>query len=66
MPTIWNAAVSVDVSIEGIAAVCGIGTAPSGRHAERPLNITEYRSTCAASIEHKAGDVVAEVGADLD
>ncbi len=39
-------------------------------HAERPSNIyiiegsiTEYRSTCAVPIEHKAGEAVAEVGA---
>ena len=41
-------------------------------HAERPSNIyiiegsiTEYRSTCAVPIEHKAGEAVAEVGAGL-
>ena len=41
-------------------------------HAERPSNIyiiegsiTEYRSTCAVAIEHKAGEAVAEVGAGL-
>ena len=41
-------------------------------HAERPSNIyiiegsiTEYRSTCAVPIEHKAGEAVAEVGGGL-
>jgi len=41
-------------------------------HAERPSNIyiiegsiTEYRSSCSVPIEHKAGEVVAEVGDNL-
>ena len=46
------------------------GIVPWHSHAERPANIyvvegaiTEYRSTCAVPIEHKAGDVTAEAGA---
>lgn len=46
------------------------GVVPWHSHAERPANIyvvsgevTEYRSTCASPITHKAGDVVAEQGA---
>ena len=45
------------------------GIVPWHSHGERPANIltvsgsvTEYRSTCAVPIEHKAGDVVAESG----
>jgi quercetin dioxygenase-like cupin family protein len=45
------------------------GIVPWHSHAERPANIltisgsvTEYRSTCAVPIVHKAGDVVAESG----
>jgi len=45
------------------------GIVPWHSHGERPANIltvsgsvTEYRSTCAVPIEHKAGDVVAEQG----
>lgn len=45
------------------------GVVPWHSHMERPANIyivdgsiTEYRSTCAVPIEHKAGDVVAEFG----
>lgn len=45
------------------------GIVPWHSHAERPANIyvvegaiTEYRSTCAVPIEHKAGDVTAEAG----
>ena len=45
------------------------GVVPWHSHAERPANIyvvegaiTEYRSTCAVPIEHKAGDVTAEAG----
>jgi quercetin dioxygenase-like cupin family protein len=46
------------------------GVVPWHSHGERPANIlivsgaiTEYRSTCAVPIEHKAGDVTAESGA---
>ncbi|NWG46494.1 MAG: cupin domain-containing protein [Alphaproteobacteria bacterium] len=46
------------------------GIVPWHGHAERPANIyilegeiTEYRSTCAAPIVHRTGDVVAEQGA---
>lgn len=46
------------------------GIVPWHSHGERPANIlvvsgaiTEYRSTCAVPIEHKAGDVTAESGA---
>lgn len=46
------------------------GVVPWHGHAERPANIyivsgevTEYRSTCALPITHKAGEVVAEQGA---
>ncbi len=45
------------------------GVVPLHSHAERPANIyivkgeiTEYRSTCAVPIRHRAGDVVAEQG----
>lgn len=45
------------------------GVVPWHSHAERPANIyiveggiTEYRSTCAVPIEHKAGEVTAEAG----
>ena len=45
------------------------GVVPWHSHDERPANIyvvegkiTEYRSTCAVPIEHKAGDVTAESG----
>jgi quercetin dioxygenase-like cupin family protein len=45
------------------------GIVPLHAHNERPANIyvvsgqiTEYRSTCAAPILHKAGDVTAESG----
>jgi quercetin dioxygenase-like cupin family protein len=45
------------------------GVVPNHSHAERPANIyvvdgavTEYRSTCAVPIEHKAGDVAVESG----
>jgi quercetin dioxygenase-like cupin family protein len=45
------------------------GIVPLHSHAERPANIyivegaiTEYRSTCAVPIEHKAGEVTAEHG----
>lgn len=45
------------------------GIVPLHSHAERPANIyivegaiTEYRSTCAVPIDHKAGDVTAESG----
>lgn len=45
------------------------GIVPWHSHADRPANIyivdgaiTEYRSTCAVPIEHKAGDVTAEAG----
>jgi quercetin dioxygenase-like cupin family protein len=45
------------------------GIVPWHSHGERPANIlvvsgaiTEYRSTCAVPIEHKAGDVTAESG----
>ncbi len=45
------------------------GIVPWHSHAERPANIyivsgaiTEYRSTCAVPIEHKAGEVTAEHG----
>lgn len=48
------------------------GVVPWHSHAERPAliyviegSITEYRSTCAVPIEHKAGEVTAEFGADL-
>jgi quercetin dioxygenase-like cupin family protein len=46
------------------------GIVPWHSHGARPANIyvisgaiTEYRSTCAVPIEHKAGDVTAEFGA---
>lgn len=46
------------------------GIVPWHAHNERPANIyivsgeiTEYRSTCAVPITHRAGDVVAETGA---
>ena len=45
------------------------GIVPWHSHAERPANIyivsgaiTEYRSSCAVPIEHKAGEVTAEQG----
>jgi quercetin dioxygenase-like cupin family protein len=45
------------------------GIVPWHSHEARPANIyvisgsiTEYRSTCAVPIEHKAGDVTAEFG----
>jgi quercetin dioxygenase-like cupin family protein len=45
------------------------GIVPWHSHAERPANIyivegaiTEYRSTCAVPIEHRAGEVTAEAG----
>lgn len=45
------------------------GVVPWHNHMERPANIyiisgsiTEYRSSCAVPIEHKAGEVVAEFG----
>jgi quercetin dioxygenase-like cupin family protein len=45
------------------------GIVPWHSHGERPANIlvisgsiTEYRSTCAVPINHKAGDVTAEQG----
>jgi quercetin dioxygenase-like cupin family protein len=45
------------------------GIVPWHSHLERPANIyvvegavTEYRSTCAAPIEHKAGEVAVESG----
>jgi quercetin dioxygenase-like cupin family protein len=45
------------------------GIVPWHSHGERPANIlvvsgaiTEYRSTCAVPIDHKAGDVTAESG----
>jgi quercetin dioxygenase-like cupin family protein len=45
------------------------GVVPLHAHNERPANIyivsgevTEYRSTCAVPITHRAGDVVAEQG----
>ena len=45
------------------------GVVPLHSHAERPANIyvvsgqvTEYRSTCAVGVDHRAGDVVAEQG----
>lgn len=48
------------------------GIVPWHSHAERAANIyiidgaiTEYRSTCAVPIDHKAGEVVSEFGADL-
>lgn len=48
------------------------GVVPWHSHGERPANIyvvegaiTEYRSTCAVPIEHKAGEAVAEYGADV-
>lgn len=48
------------------------GVVPWHSHAERPAiiyvvkgSITEYRSTCAVPIEHKAGEVTSEFGADL-
>ena len=48
------------------------GVVPWHDHKARPANIyvlsgeiTEYRSTCAVPIVHKAGDVTAEFGADL-
>lgn len=48
------------------------GVVPWHDHKTRPANIyvlsgevTEYRSTCAVPIVHKAGDVTAEFGEDL-
>ena len=48
------------------------GVVPWHNHGERPAliyviegSITEYRSTCSVPIEHKAGEVTAEFGADL-
>ncbi len=48
------------------------GVVPWHSHGERPAiiyiikgSITEYRSTCAVPIEHKAGEVTAEHGAEL-
>ena len=48
------------------------GVVPWHDHKTRPANIyvlsgavTEYRSTCAVPIEHKAGEVTAEFGEDL-
>lgn len=48
------------------------GIVPWHSHAERPAliyivegSITEHRSSCAVPIEHKAGEVTAEFGADL-
>jgi quercetin dioxygenase-like cupin family protein len=48
------------------------GIVPWHNHDERPANIyvvegsiTEYRSTCAVPIEHKAGEAVAEFGSGL-
>ncbi len=48
------------------------GIVPWHNHGERPAiiymvsgSITEYRSTCAVPIEHKAGEVTSEAGADL-
>jgi quercetin dioxygenase-like cupin family protein len=48
------------------------GVVPWHSHGERPAliyviegSITEYRSTCAVPIEHKAGEVTAEFGPDL-
>lgn len=48
------------------------GIVPWHSHAERAANIyildgviTEYRSTCEVPIDHKAGEVVSEFGADL-
>jgi quercetin dioxygenase-like cupin family protein len=48
------------------------GVVPWHDHATRPANIyvvsgtvTEYRSNCAVPIVHKAGDTVAEYGAEL-
>jgi quercetin dioxygenase-like cupin family protein len=48
------------------------GVVPWHSHAERAANIyiidgilTEYRSTCGVPIDHKAGEVVSEFGADL-
>jgi quercetin dioxygenase-like cupin family protein len=45
------------------------GVVPLHSHSERPANIyvvsgaiTEYRSTCAVGVLHRAGDVVAEQG----
>lgn len=45
------------------------GVVPLHSHSERPANIyvvsgevTEYRSTCAVPVTHRAGDVVAEQG----
>lgn len=45
------------------------GVVPLHSHAERPANIyivsgevTEYRSSCAVGVTHRAGDVVAEQG----
>jgi quercetin dioxygenase-like cupin family protein len=45
------------------------GVVPLHSHNERPANIyvvsgaiTEYRSTCAVGVVHRAGDVVAEQG----
>lgn len=45
------------------------GVVPNHAHDERPANIlmlegsiTEYRSTCEAPIEHKAGEAVTEFG----
>lgn len=48
------------------------GVVPWHNHGERPANIyvvegaiTEYRSTCSVPIEHKAGEAVAEFGANV-
>ncbi len=48
------------------------GEVPWHSHGKRPAiiyvvegSITEYRSTCSVPIEHKAGEVTAEFGADL-
>ena len=48
------------------------GVVPWHSHSERPAiiyvvegSITEYRSSCAVPIEHKAGEVTTEFGADL-
>jgi quercetin dioxygenase-like cupin family protein len=48
------------------------GVVPWHNHGERPANIyvvegaiTEYRSTCSVPIQHKAGEAVAEFGAEV-
>lgn len=48
------------------------GVVPWHSHGERPANIyivsgsiTEYRSSCAVPIEHKAGEAVAEAGKEI-